>query len=200
MSAVSARSFKTQVGDGGRRRKCTATIAAVALGTKYSNKSCLVVLATSRRHHSGNGDSDQPHVHQRLSSTGGAGLQASLLQNGCKGPGLKKQPDVGLSRAPYEVKRNRADDGIEQGWNERELRWSKRERELRYGLLIDERATNWFKSLFDPLANCSSFKQTLHLVRAGTCRQWGNENKAKLKSWVRRKGFVWNKKNNVKLE
>jgi len=30
------------------------------------------------------------------------------------GPGLKEQPDVGPSEAPYEVEKNRADESIEQ--------------------------------------------------------------------------------------
>lgn len=42
-----------------------------------------MVLATSRPQHSGSGDAERYHIHQRLSSTGGADLQAPLPRNGC---------------------------------------------------------------------------------------------------------------------
>jgi len=48
-----------------------------------------MVVATSRHQNSGSGDPEWYNTHQRLSSTGGAGLQASLPQNGCTALGLR---------------------------------------------------------------------------------------------------------------
>lgn len=80
-------------------------------GTEYSNKSRLVVLATSRYHRSGSRDSDQARVHELCRRGWSAGLVAPDAQD----LGLRTSQMLVFSRNPYEVGRKRTDDGIEQG-------------------------------------------------------------------------------------
>lgn len=73
-----------------------------------------MALATSRHQHTGSRDSEWNHVHQRLISTGGAGLQASSSPERMNETGPKELPDVGPSGVPYELANSRADESIEQ--------------------------------------------------------------------------------------
>lgn len=111
-----------------------------------------MVEATSRHQHSGNGDSDRYHTHQRLSSTGGAGLQASLPQNGCTALGLRScqmlallERLMNLGTAEQMRILNRTEmkgAGSRGGTKNTQKQFVKACRVLGCGLFADERSTN----------------------------------------------------------
>lgn len=120
-----------------------------------------MVLATSRHQHSGNGDSDRYHAHQRLSSTGGAGLQASVPQNGCTALGQRScqmlallERLMNLLTAEQMQILNRTEMKGAGSWGgtkkKMQKQFVKAGRVLGYGLFADERSTNWIKAQNPP--------------------------------------------------
>ncbi len=133
VSAVSGKGFSVslQVGDWGRR--------GLVYGHNNGSISSGDRVSTVINHmlwfwpHQGTStqETETPeryHTHQRLSSAGGAGLQASLLQSGCTALALRSCQMLALLECLMIFANSRADAGIEQRTNKRgskELRRNK---------------------------------------------------------------------------